>query len=109
MTSDLKYSLSLDETDKIYSSKNGGKFKLNLDFSANIDHDPDHGIKGLQEGDWTTPINYLSDSTKEKLSKLAEGWKYEVYLQKIDMSSTNHSTGYYSEKSWLPSENTLFS
>ena len=32
VTSDLKYSLSLDETDKIYSSKNGGKFKLNLDF-----------------------------------------------------------------------------
>lgn len=104
VTSDLKYSLSLDETEKIYSTANGGKFKLNLDFSANIDNDPDHGIKGLQEGDWTTPINYLSDSTKEKLSKLAEGWKYEVYLQKIDMSSTDHSTGYYSEKSWLPSE-----
>lgn len=46
VTSDLKYSLSLDETDKIYSSKNGGKFKLNLDFNANIDNDPDNGIKG---------------------------------------------------------------
>ena len=77
--SQFKNSINLDETDKIYSTPNGGKFKINLDFS---------------NYNWQTPQNnhlVLNEEGIKALNSLTAGWKYEVYLTKSRMSDFEYS------------------
>ena len=77
--SKFRNSINLDDTDKVYATPNGGKFKINLDFENYA---------------WYTPKSdrfALNEEAIKTLNSMTAGWKYEVYLTKAPMGNYEYS------------------
>jgi len=100
---DYPSSLSNDDTDKLYSEANGSKFKLNLDFGATNEFVSVPGHNKLQR-----PDSDLTEDAKKAISKVAAGWKYEVYLTEAEMSSSNYDHATFSPTSYQTISRKIF-
>lgn len=80
----LKKSINLEDTDKIYATPNGGKFKIDLNF------DGAYSPSGWSR-DLTNPPREMDQEAQTELSKATSGWHYEIYLVKGKMGSGHYS------------------
>ena len=80
----LKKSINLEDTDKIYATPNGGKFKIDLNF------DGAYSPSGWSR-DLTNPPRKMDSDAQMELSKATSGWHYEIYLVKGKMGNGHYS------------------
>ena len=80
----LKKSINLEDTDKIYATPNGGKFKIDLNF------DGAYSPSGWSR-DLTNPPRKMDSDAQIELSKATSGWHYEIYLVKGKMGNGHYS------------------
>lgn len=80
----LKKSINLEDTDKIYATPNGGKFKIDLNF------DGAYSPSGWSR-DLTNPPRTMDSDAQMELSKATSGWHYEIYLVKGKMGNGHYS------------------
>ena len=94
--SSFKYSINLDDTDKIYATPNGGKFKINLNFDNS----------GWRDSHYDPLV--INEESAKYLSKMTAGWRYEVYLTKEPMRAYDYKSGFYEALSWSATHTKIY-
>lgn len=92
----FKNSLNIKETDKIYSTEKGTKFSLDLDFSPFLVDDKDRGIRGFTYDHGTFKyVQKIPDDINKQFTETMDGWHYEVFLQKGQMTRDEYNYMYF--------------